>query len=606
MSLPKPKAHIRKKDRAPNKTLNRNLLTLRMQEVEKAHATRKLAGRIDFGGLKISLEHQVGDVRKGKDRDGHEWRTVMKHRYGYVLGTEGVDGDHLDVFLANVDEDRLIDRKNVYIIHQCHPGTTQYDEDKVMIGFWNARDAIEAYLSNYDRTDHFGAITEMDVNDFVKWCQDKENRGEMLNPKAPYLIHLNHRRKKKLQKLRQDYVDWMKGVIKHHDVEEERRPSLQQQFMRGFDQIWQAASGGKDLDPYSVGKALPVEDETGQGRRLIRIIPSWEAVDLQGEYISKEEIIRAWPYYEENGNIDLEHLTKKGGRTYQEYVSKLREEGFDISKINPAMGRTYFEIGRPVKGSFNEEDCSFLAEIYQGTEVADEFWHSLKSGWKWKPSVGGKSARIPIEAEVGDPMLGYQGKRQVNVMLNFRWNNVAMTLEPVNHYTRPVEIVSHSQYVMKGISMKESTIKATEILRRKMVECADSVIQDMQDTEQLSTREALDLKGEVLKAVGLIDDKDYEVSKALGYGEFTTDMANLTDGGAATWSDFKKKRVLKALWEEGPFLKGFSFSQDEEGDEPGTGMLVDIADFILQEYEDCCDEDAMEIAEDFLRKVLEG
>lgn len=73
----------------------------------------ELQDRYNFAGLKISVENKKGSTRSGKDKDGHEWHTFMHYDYGYIRGTEGTDGDHLDcvspdtkILMANYTEKR--------------------------------------------------------------------------------------------------------------------------------------------------------------------------------------------------------------------------------------------------------------------------------------------------------------------------------------------------------------------------------------------------------------------------------------------------------------------------------------------------------------------
>jgi hypothetical protein len=115
-----------------------------------------------FRGLDISIENPKGSVRKGVDPDGKEWRTKMHHAYGYIRRTEGVDGDHVDVYIGP-DEDA----SNVYIVHQRKAGDWQkYDEDKCMLGFSTKEAARRAYLRQYDDPRFLGPITTMPFDEF--------------------------------------------------------------------------------------------------------------------------------------------------------------------------------------------------------------------------------------------------------------------------------------------------------------------------------------------------------------------------------------------------------------------------------------------------------
>ena len=56
-------------------------------------------GHLLVNGFDISIENPKGSYRRGKDRNGKEWKTLMHHDYGYFRKTVGKDGDAVDVFL---------------------------------------------------------------------------------------------------------------------------------------------------------------------------------------------------------------------------------------------------------------------------------------------------------------------------------------------------------------------------------------------------------------------------------------------------------------------------------------------------------------------------
>ncbi|HET7674772.1 MAG TPA: hypothetical protein VFL54_04555, partial [Gammaproteobacteria bacterium] len=76
--------------------------------------------------------------------------------------TEGVDGDHVDVYIGPNE-----DAENVYIVHQRQAGNwKEYDEDKCMLGFATLADAKRAYLRQYDDPRFLGPVTVMPFKDF--------------------------------------------------------------------------------------------------------------------------------------------------------------------------------------------------------------------------------------------------------------------------------------------------------------------------------------------------------------------------------------------------------------------------------------------------------
>ena len=106
---------------------------------------------ITFRGLKIKIENEAGSVRSGTDRvTGKKWSTKMPYDYGELVGTHGVDGDPVDVFIGP-DKSAPF----VYIVHQLNQHSGEWDEDKCFLGFDDAMDAKAAYYKAYDNPDLF-------------------------------------------------------------------------------------------------------------------------------------------------------------------------------------------------------------------------------------------------------------------------------------------------------------------------------------------------------------------------------------------------------------------------------------------------------------------
>jgi len=110
----------------------------------------KLQGHMTFQGLPIAIENKAGSVRRGVDKDGTKWETRMKYPYGYIQGTEGADGEGVDVYVGP-DEDA----DTAYVVHQKDPETGKYDEDKILLGFRSKKEAKEAFEAHYDDPEDF-------------------------------------------------------------------------------------------------------------------------------------------------------------------------------------------------------------------------------------------------------------------------------------------------------------------------------------------------------------------------------------------------------------------------------------------------------------------
>ena len=128
-----------------------------------AFDARALHKRIKWHGLDISIENKAGSVRRGKNHDGTPWAVKLTHDYGYLLKTEGVDGDHVDCFIGPDAE-----AEEVYVIHTMKaPDFVKYDEDKCMLNFGSAGAARAAFFANYDRPEHFGSMDTLPVGKFI-------------------------------------------------------------------------------------------------------------------------------------------------------------------------------------------------------------------------------------------------------------------------------------------------------------------------------------------------------------------------------------------------------------------------------------------------------
>lgn len=126
-------------------------------------------GHVRVGTFDISIEQPKGSVRSGVDANGKKWETTMQNTYGYIRGTEGVDGDHIDVFLSD-DIDGWNGRK-AFVVDQYNEDGS-FDEHKVMLGFNEAADAETAYFANYDKDwakKHKTVVPPVNLEDFEKW-----------------------------------------------------------------------------------------------------------------------------------------------------------------------------------------------------------------------------------------------------------------------------------------------------------------------------------------------------------------------------------------------------------------------------------------------------
>jgi len=124
---------------------------------------------IDFQGLKVVIENEVGSIRKGAKEDGTKWQTKFIYPYGYIANAikDGDDGEEIDCYVGPNPNAGI-----VYIIHQIY--NEDYDELKCMLGFNSEEEAKEAYIYHYDISQPLGVIIEMTMNDFKSFIGVQE------------------------------------------------------------------------------------------------------------------------------------------------------------------------------------------------------------------------------------------------------------------------------------------------------------------------------------------------------------------------------------------------------------------------------------------------
>ncbi len=135
-------------------------------------------GHVSIHGLDVAIENPRGSVRSGQRPDGSTWSHEMSDHYGYVKGSVGADGDHVDVYVGPNPESN-----KVFVIDQVNADGS-FDEHKVMMGFDDQAQATAAYSSNFDKGWKVGPVTEMSVGDFKQWVKSDKTKEPLAVPPA--------------------------------------------------------------------------------------------------------------------------------------------------------------------------------------------------------------------------------------------------------------------------------------------------------------------------------------------------------------------------------------------------------------------------------------
>jgi hypothetical protein len=120
-------------------------------------------------GMDIAIENLAGTTRKGVDPEGKAWEVTMPYHYGYIKGTTGADGDHLDVAIGPLHDGG----KEAHIFNQTSPDG-DFDEHKIFVGFSSREAAIDAYrMGRSDNPeDVMGTVITVPIEEFKRWLDE--------------------------------------------------------------------------------------------------------------------------------------------------------------------------------------------------------------------------------------------------------------------------------------------------------------------------------------------------------------------------------------------------------------------------------------------------
>lgn len=240
-------------------------------------------GHIKINGFDITIEQPSGSVRSGKDASGKEWSVTMNNTYGYIRGTESVDGDHIDVFLGpDMNSDM------VYVVDQVNTDGS-FDEHKVMMGFPSLEDARSAYLSNYEEGwQGLGNITGVTLDGFKKWIDSSKRKTK------PFSEYKGIKREeeilpRKVKKLslvdKDDYITsaerkHIKAFLESGLKEARVNNSIYEISNIGDDGVYEIVRRFNYTDPLTLVKDEngKLVNKRGEGEHVIRVKPTFEEI----------------------------------------------------------------------------------------------------------------------------------------------------------------------------------------------------------------------------------------------------------------------------------------------------------------------------------------
>jgi len=130
---------------------------------------------VKIHGLDISIENPKGSVRTGTGKDGKEWKSPnMPAHYGYIKGSLGADGDHVDCFVGENTKS-----KRVYVIDQKHDDG-KFDEHKCVLNCTDRDEAVRLYKGSFsDKKNRIMKVTRLTIPEFKAWLKKGNTKQPM-------------------------------------------------------------------------------------------------------------------------------------------------------------------------------------------------------------------------------------------------------------------------------------------------------------------------------------------------------------------------------------------------------------------------------------------
>ena len=212
-------------------------------------------GHVQVGTFDITIEQPQGSVRRGTDANGKEWESKMNNTYGYIRGTVGVDGDHIDVFLSN-DIDGWDERK-VFVVDQYNPDGS-FDEHKVMLGFNDADEAKGDYLANYKQGWENGRridVSAVNLEDFEKWIESSKRKTKPFSEYKNVKLEQGENEKNAKEEIESHLVENDPDFIKAND------------HARDVEQNWEEKIQDYLFEHYPTQASLSAETTSEKGQK---------------------------------------------------------------------------------------------------------------------------------------------------------------------------------------------------------------------------------------------------------------------------------------------------------------------------------------------------
>lgn len=317
-------------------------------------------GHVQVGAFDITIEQPEGSIRRGTDADGKQWESKMHNTYGYFRGTEGVDGDHIDVFLSN-DMDGW-NGAQVFVVDQYNPDGT-FDEHKVMLGFNDASDAKNNYLANYEKGWENGRridVSAVNLEDFEKWIASSHRKTKpfseykSVKPADDSETFKGH----KVENSGKDIEEHIKHLEEIKDYPGADKKIVQSEIDR-LKAKEEAKAKSKSEEVKSKSKGIKSKSEEENGVDDAKIDAVLEALSKGDE--KAEQLVQGLTSRELS---KLRSKVKASPVLENEWLHRVRTRG-DVSLHDWLLENQYVEPVKRVSGTFKMTDYTAPKKVYE-------------------------------------------------------------------------------------------------------------------------------------------------------------------------------------------------------------------------------------------------
>ena len=318
-------------------------------------------GHVQIGAFNVTIEQPKGSVRNGVDKGGKKWKIEMQNTYGYIRGTEGVDGDHIDVFLSdNIDG---WNGSKVFVIDQYNEDGS-FDEHKVMLGFNDIDEANAAYLNNYEKgwaDKHKIVIRPALIEDFERWIASSHRKTKPFAEYKSMQVKAKREANARLEELKTRIEELHKEQETAHnrsDIFEEARTiaeinelfAEQRKLEAEIQPQQQTVDKQKTDDPYTIA---PAQYTTKKGKVLDMHLVKFAGTLSKEQQRAAKEIAKAekgWYDFKQGGFM---MRNEESARQLANTILGNEDAVSDAQPISLADTRKVVEPGQSINPSGN-------------------------------------------------------------------------------------------------------------------------------------------------------------------------------------------------------------------------------------------------------------